>query len=127
MAVYDEHAEHKQNIAFYTSTNLKDWDKQSHLPGYFECPELFELPIDGNKENTRWVIFAADARYTIGQFDGLRFTPDHEGKHQVHYGPYYASQTFENAPDGRRIFRSAGPKSPCRGCPSIRRLASPRT
>lgn len=103
MAVYDEHPEHKQNIAFYTSTNLKEWQKQSHLPGYFECPELFELPVDGKADDTRWVIFAADARYALGTFDGRQFTPEHDGKHQVHHGPYYASQTFENSPDGRRI------------------------
>jgi len=34
------------NIAFYSSKNLKDWTLNSHLPGYFECPELFELPVD---------------------------------------------------------------------------------
>jgi fructan beta-fructosidase len=49
------------------------------------------------------VILAADAQYAIGRFDGRTFTPDHEGKHRVHWGKYYASQTFENAPDGRRI------------------------
>ena len=104
MVVYDrpKEPEHR-NTAFYTSTNLKDWAEQSHLPGYHECPELFELPVDGSAGNTRWVTFGADARYVIGQFDGKVFTPDHKDKHQVHYGPYYASQTFENAPDGRRI------------------------
>ena len=45
----------------------------------------------------------ADARYAIGKFDGKTFTTEHEGKHQVHYGSYYASQTFDNAPDGRKI------------------------
>jgi len=115
MAVYDEHPQHGRNAAFYTSTNMKDWTKQSHLPGYFECTELFELPVDGNPENTRWIVFAADARYAVGRFDGKVFTPEHEGKHQVHHGPYYASQTFDNAPDGRRIqmgwvkIHSAGP------------------
>ena len=48
-------------------------------------------------------MFAADARYAIGTFDGRTFTPEHEGKHQVHHGDYYASQIFSNAPDGRRI------------------------
>ena len=103
MIVYDEHPEYQRNAAFYTSTDLKQWTEQSHLPGYFECTELFELPVDGDKRNTRWVVFAADAKYAIGRFDGRSFTPDHEGKHQVHWGPYYASQTFDNAPDGRRI------------------------
>ncbi|NQU23694.1 MAG: glycoside hydrolase family 32 protein [Candidatus Nealsonbacteria bacterium] len=101
MAVYDEKG--GRNAAFYTSTNMKDWTEQSHLPGYYECTELFELPVDGDAANTRWVVFAADAKYAVGTFDGKTFTPEHEGKHRVHYGPYYASQTFDNAPDGRKI------------------------
>ena len=103
MAVYDEHPEHDRNIAFYTSTNLKDWTEQSHLPGYFECPELFELPIDGDASQTRWVVFAADANYCLGTFDGKQFVPEWQDKQQLHWGPYYAAQTFDNAPDGRRI------------------------
>lgn len=103
MIVYDEHPEFDRNAAFYTSTNLKEWTEQSHLTGYFECTELFELPVDEDSNNTRWVVFAADAKYAIGSFDGKTFTPEHQGKHQVHWGPYYASQTFDNAPDGRRI------------------------
>ncbi len=100
-AVYDETV--GRNIAFYSSTNLKDWTLNSHLRGYFECPELFELPVDGDKSNTRWVIFGADARYAIGTFDGKTFTPGHEDKHTLHYGPFYASQCFSNPPDGRVV------------------------
>ena len=104
MVVYDrpKEPEHR-NAAFYTSTNMKDWTVQSHLPGYVECPELMELPVDGKSSNTRWVVFAADARYAVGRFDGKVFTPDNPDKYQVHWGPYYASQTFDNAPDGRKI------------------------
>lgn len=103
MAVYDEPDKDTKNIAFYTSPNLKEWTLASKLAGYFECPEIFELPVDGNPKNTRWVVFAADAKYAIGKFDGHVFTPEHEGKHQLHHGAYYASQTFSNAPQGRRI------------------------
>jgi len=103
MAVYDQTKEHGRNVAFYTSKDLKQWEVQSHLPGYYECPELVELPVDGDKSNTRWVVFAADARYAVGKFDGKTFTPEHEGKHRVHYGSYYASQIFSNPPDGRWI------------------------
>jgi len=101
IAVYD--TKDGNNIAIYTSKDLKEWKLESHIPGYFECAEIFELPIDGDKKNTKWVIFAADAKYAIGKFDGKKFTPEHEGKHQVHWGPYYASQCFSNTPDGRVI------------------------
>ena len=114
MAVYDFKREFDKNIAFYTSTDLKSWTEQSHLPGYAECPEILELPVDpsassdsagtsGDRQDTRWVVFGADAQYAVGQFDGKTFTPEHEGKHRVHYGDYFASQTFSNPPDGRVI------------------------
>lgn len=102
MAVYDEH-DGQRAIAFYSSPDLKRWEFQSRLNGYFECPEIFELPVNGKENETRWVVFAADARYALGTFDGKTFTPEHEGKHQVHYGQFYASQTFSNTPNGRHI------------------------
>jgi fructan beta-fructosidase len=102
MAVYDEH-DQSRVIAFYTSDDLKDWTLQSRLDGYFECPEIFELPVDGDPDDTRWVVYGADAEYAIGGFDGKQFIPEHEGKHRVHWGAYYASQTFSNTPDARRI------------------------
>lgn len=103
MAVYDQTKEAGRAIAFYSSKDLKRWALRSRLKGYYECPEFFELPVDGDKHNTRWVVFAADARYTIGRFDGKTFTPEHTGKYQVHHGNYYASQLFSNTADGRRI------------------------
>ncbi len=103
MAVYDESKEDGRSIALYSSPDLKKWTLESKLKGYFECPELFELPVDGNANDSRWVILAADAQYAIGQFDGKTFTPEHEGKHRLHHGNYYASQTFSNAPENRRI------------------------
>jgi sucrose-6-phosphate hydrolase SacC (GH32 family) len=75
----------------------------SKLPGYYECPELFALPLDGDPQQTKWVLFAADAEYAVGSFDGRRFTPDHEGKRRVHWGEIYASQCFSNAPGGRVV------------------------
>ncbi len=102
MAVYSQ-VEERRTIAFHTSKDLKSWKLASHLDGYYECPEIFELPVDGDPQDTRWVVFAADGRYALGGFDGQVFTPLHEGKHRLHYGSYYASQTFSNAPGERRI------------------------
>ncbi len=103
IALFDEHAPYGGNISFYTSKDLKEWQYASSIPGYFECAEMFELPVDGDLTKKKWVVHAADGRYAIGQFDGKKFTPDHHGKHQVIWGPYYASQCFSNPPDGRVV------------------------
>jgi fructan beta-fructosidase len=90
--------------SIYTSPNLKDWKYESHTTGFWECPELFELPIDGNPDNTKWVMYGASGTYMIGSFDGKKFTPEH-GKYYYATGSIYAAQTYTNIPasDGRRI------------------------
>jgi len=104
MAVYHE-VDDKKTIAFHTSPNLKDWTYQSLIDGFYECPDLFELPVDGDPANTKWVLLAADGHYMIGAFDGHAFVKE-SGKHRGNYGNcFYASQTWSDAPeeDGRRI------------------------
>jgi fructan beta-fructosidase len=104
MAVYDE-LEDSRGIAFYTSVDLKNWARQSRIVEYYECPEIFELPVDGNETNKKWVVYAADGEYAIGSFDGKTFTKE-SGKHRFNYGNcFYASQTYSDIPpeDGRRI------------------------
>ena len=90
--------------SIYTSPNLKDWTFQSHISGFWECPELFELPVDGNPENKKWVMYGASGTYMIGAFDGKKFSPE-SGKHYYATGTAYAAQTYTNIPgsDGRRI------------------------
>ncbi|MCA9055642.1 MAG: hypothetical protein KDA75_17495, partial [Planctomycetaceae bacterium] len=102
IAVYTEE-EDKQQVAFYTSRDLKQWELASRIDGFFECPELFELAVDGDTENRRWVLFAADAQYLVGTFDGRTFVPDSLEKQRVHYGEFYASQCFSGVPEGRVI------------------------
>jgi len=111
MVVYNKKPEYGANIAFFTSIDLKNWTLQSHVPGYKECPDILELPVEpsgssdttDDKREKRWVVYGADAQYAVGRFDGKVFTPEHEGKHRVHYGAYFGSQTFSNPPDGRTI------------------------
>lgn len=90
--------------SIYNSNNLKDWTYESHVTGFWECPELFELPVDGNVNNKKWVMYGASNTYMIGQFDGKKFTPE-SGKYYFTTGAIYAAQTFTNIPenDGRRI------------------------
>jgi fructan beta-fructosidase len=101
MAVFDETAG-KSHIVFYNSADLKRWQFQSRIEGFFECPEIFELPVDGKDQARKWVLYAADGKYLLGKFDGKSFTPE-SGKHQLWHGNFYASQTFNGSPDGRRI------------------------
>ncbi|MGC8639818.1 MAG: glycoside hydrolase family 32 protein [Isosphaeraceae bacterium] len=103
MAVYDETGG-RQGIAFQTSPDLKHWTFRSKIDGFFECPDLFELPIEGQPGQSRWVLYAADGKYMLGDFDGRAFHPTSgKDKLQLWYGNFYAAQTFSNTPDGRRI------------------------
>ena len=88
--------------SIYTSDDLKNWTYQSHVNGFWECPDLFPLAVDGNPNDVRWVMLGASNTYMIGRFDGKVFTPE-SGKHCFSTGAIYAAQTFNNTPDGRRI------------------------
>jgi len=90
--------------SIYTSPDLKNWTYQSHTEGFWECPELFELPIDKNPAKTKWVMYGASGTYMLGNFDGKKFIPE-TGKLSNCFGAIYAAQTFNNIPktDGRRI------------------------
>ncbi len=90
--------------SIYTSANLKDWTFESHITGFWECPDLFELPVDGDQNNRKWVMYGASNTYMIGSFDGKVFKPE-GGKYYFSSGSIYAAQTFNNIPesDGRRI------------------------
>ncbi|MPR36286.1 glycoside hydrolase family 32 protein [Salmonirosea aquatica] len=90
--------------SIYTSKNLKEWAYQSHTTGFWECPDLFELPVDGNPNQKKWVMYGASNTYMIGTFDGKKFTPE-GGKYFFSSGSIYAAQTYNNIPesDGRRI------------------------
>lgn len=86
-------------FAFYSSKNLKDWQKISFVPGYFECPDMFALPLDGDKNRMKWVLVNGDGSYVVGEFDGTAFTPETERRASCAGPDYYATQTFNHAED----------------------------
>lgn len=90
--------------SIYTSSDLKEWKYQSHINGFWECPDLFELPVDGDENNKKWVMYDAPGAYMVGSFDGKQFVPE-SGKQHYMSGTLYAAQTYSNIPDsdGRRI------------------------
>jgi fructan beta-fructosidase len=97
---FDERA-----MAFFTSKDLKSWEYQSELESEIlvDCPELFQLCIDGNDKDKKWILYGGSGHYIIGDFNGKNYIPETK-EIQFHYGDcFYASQTFSNAPAGRRI------------------------
>jgi fructan beta-fructosidase len=94
-------------FALFDSPDLKSWQRLSDVvvAGAGECPEFFEIPVNGQQADTRWVFYGGNGLYLIGRFDGKKFTPE-SGPHPLNLGNcFYASQTFNNIPaeDGRRI------------------------
>jgi len=95
------HENNGGNTDFYTSPDLIHWSLTSTVTGFgHECPDFFELPVDGNPNAKKWVLWAGDTGYLTGSFDGSTFTQDPGGWHKLDNNNgtfYYASQTFNIA------------------------------
>lgn len=89
-----------------TSTNLLNWKDEHHpIPNSFECPDFFQLPVDGNANNLKWVLIQGNGNYSVGTFDGASFKEE-TGRYPCDVGPnFYATETWANTEtgDGRRI------------------------
>ncbi|HVU33698.1 MAG TPA: glycoside hydrolase family 32 protein [Opitutaceae bacterium] len=100
----------KHLVRLFTSRNLRNWEPAGTVNGgigddhfLYECPDLFELPVSGDPAQTRWILTAADGEYAIGSFEGETFVPE-VSRLVGNYGSgFYAAQTFNDVPDGRRI------------------------
>lgn len=137
-------------VQFYGSPNLLDWTLLSRFgpagaksKSNWECPDLFELPIEGSDE-TRWVLEVdmgsgaiaggSGGEYFIGHFDGKAFHAEHplDQVRWVDYGrDFYAPVSWSDIPqsDGRRLWlgwmnnwqTSILPTHPWRGAMSLPR------
>jgi fructan beta-fructosidase len=99
----------KDGMSFFNSLDLKTWTRQSHHKGFHECPDFFELPVDGDNNRKKWILHGGSSSYEIGTFDGGTFTAESpvlhyaEGKNLHGDDVLYAAQSFAEMPDGRRI------------------------
>jgi fructan beta-fructosidase len=105
-------------VTFYSSSNLKDWTKESEFGlgvgghgGVWECPDLFPLELQGK---AYWVLLlsinpggpnkGSATQYFIGDFDGRIFKPVDIETRWIDYGPdNYAGVTWSNT-GKRNIF-----------------------
>lgn len=91
--------------AFFTSDNLIAWRFQSKNPDFYECPDMFQLAVDGDKGHMEWVLMNGDGSYQLGGFNGTAFSPETAKRRLDWGGSFYATQSWHNIPeaDGRRI------------------------
>ena len=108
-----------KEMRFYSSPDLKKWTYVSAFgrgygaqPNQFECPDFFQLPVDGNPNKKKWVmivninpgcLFGGSAtEYFIGDFDGKNFVCDSKPSVAkfLDYGKdHYATVTFSGVQD----------------------------
>ena len=90
----------------FASPDLLNWtDQNKPIPDSFECPDFFEMPLDGDAENKKWVLIQGSGQYSVGSFDGHEFKEETK-RFACDIGPnFYATQTWANTEtgDGRRI------------------------
>jgi len=111
MVLYVTQPGGRHTVHFLNSPNLREWKLASVTEGLagsnylYECPDFFELPVDGVPGQQGWVLTAANSEYAVGTFDGTTFRPE-LSRLPGHLGKgFYAAQTFSDIPvsDGRRI------------------------
>ena len=97
----------RNDYVLLSSPDLKQWKKLSdvNLPGDSECPNFFQIAVEGHPQNTRWVFFGASGNYLIGTFDGTTFAPETKPQALQNGNAWYASQIYSDIPaaDGRCI------------------------
>jgi fructan beta-fructosidase len=115
----------EKKAVFLDSRDLKSWTLQgsfqdSHREkGQWECPDLFELAVNGDASNKRWVLImnrnpgapagGTGTEYFVGQFDGKNFVNEGQPGQELwaDFGKdFYATNSFSDLPptDGRRIW-----------------------
>ena len=109
--------EKRRCVGFYSSENLREWQFESRVEqdGWGDelcgCVDFFQLPVDGDPQDRKWVMILIDGSYIVGDFDGHTFytlagkpaMTDDRIKSLVIQGHYYATMTWHNLPSDRRV------------------------
>ena len=146
----------EHEVVFFRSKDLKKWVRTGKFGpfgatgGLWECPDLFEMPVEGRPGESKWVLIinvgngsangGSGGQYFIGHFDGDRFESDTvDGAvptRWLDYGrDFYATVTWSDVPasDGRRLaigwmsnwnYAQETPTTPWRGAQSLVRELS---
>lgn len=114
-----------QVMEIYSSADAVNWAYESRFGegqgahgGVWECPDLFELPVEGISGKSKWVMICnlnpggpaggSGCQYFVGSFDGKTFRneADSSKTNWLDWGKdHYAAVSWSDVPrhDGRRI------------------------
>lgn len=112
-----DEGEKRRCVGFYSSENLKDWHLESRVEQddwgdeLCGCVDFFQLSVDGDPLNKKWVMIMIDGSYIVGNFDGHAFftlagkpaVTDDRIRSLVILGNYYATMTWHNVANDRRV------------------------
>ena len=96
--------------ALFSSKNLFDWEmfRIYSMEGCAECPDIFELPVNDDINNSKWVFYGANSTYFITDSIDKNFKKAQNEKKNQMTDTTYAAQTFYGEPNGRIIQVSWG-------------------
>ena len=147
----------RHKALFYSSYDLLHWEWMSEfgpagaVGGIWECPDLFELAVDGDPARRKWVLLmslnpggpagGSGTQYFVGDFDGKAFTWDRSAANgQIqwldHGADFYAAVTYHGVPGQRTLlvgwmnnwlYGQEVPTSPWRSAQSLPRELGLRT
>ncbi len=88
-------------FAIFRSKDLVHWQESQRFSAerMWECPGLFDLPVEGKPGEQKWVFWSADGYYQIGSFDGYAFHAETEVLTGYDTKLGYAAQTFAGVED----------------------------
>lgn len=88
----------KSDYVIFRSEDLLNWRETQRLsfPGMWECPELFELPVEGNENEKKWIFWSVEGYYVVGTFDGYTFTTESPLQQGYATSTFHAAQLFSN-------------------------------
>lgn len=146
-----------QVVKLYRSDDLIHWAFLSdftlpsvpHAGALWEMPDLFPLPVDGDRQRVKWVMVVnvnpwsiaggSGAMYFVGDFDGHTFKPDRvapagsdpsQWQWLDHGADFYAAGTFSGTPSALPVaiawmsnwdYAAKVPTAPWRGSMTVPR------
>lgn len=99
----------RDKIGLYKSKNLKDWEYLSGFVrqdiGIVECPDLFQINLDEDSNNKKWVLMigangfnyglTTGFCYFVGDFDGVNFKSETDIQWLERGADSYAGATWD--------------------------------